>query len=371
MKPGGRLASLDTLRGFDMMFIMGAPACLTLALSALGCRQPWLEEQFQHAVWHGLRFQDTIFPLFLFLAGVSWPFSLAKRRSRGDSRAAIVRKITARCAMLVLLGCVYNNVLKLDFANMVWGSVLARIGIAWAAAATLSVFVGTRKRIFVAAAILLAHWATCVFVSAPDAPGLDPLSMDGCFAGWLDRMLLPGKLTVPGVISNQGVLSTFPAIVTAMLGVFAGELLRRDDISGCRKSGCLAAGAAGLAVCGALVAFAFGRYSMPLNKILWSSSFVLVVGGYSAALLSLFYWLIDVKGWWRRTLFFRVIGMNSITIYMMNCIMGFGVFAKFFLGGFAGLLPPEWGSVVIAAGTFGFEWLFLYFLYRKNTFLRV
>ena len=371
MSAGGRLASLDTQRGFDMMFIMGAPACITLALAASGCGQPWLEDQFRHVVWHGLHFQDTIFPLFLFLAGVSWPFSLAKRRARGDSRAAVVRKIAVRCATLVLLGCVYNGVLKLDFPNMVWGSVLSRIGIAWAAAAAMSVFVGTRKRVFVAAAILLAHWATCVLVSAPDAPGLDPLSRDGCFAGWLDRVILPGRLTVPGVISNQGVFSTFTAIVTAMLGVFAGELLRRDDLSGGRKAGLLAAGAAGMAACGTLAAYAFGRYSIPFNKILWSSSFVLVVGGYSAAMLSLFYWLVDVKGWWRRTLFFRVIGMNSITIYMMNCIMGFGVFAKFFLGGFAGTLPPEWGSVVLAAGTFGFEWLFLYFLHCKNTFLRV
>ena len=355
-----------------MLFIMGFASFLTLTLAALGCRLEWLEEQFRHVAWHGLRFEDTIFPLFLFLAGVSWPFSLAKRRARGDSTAAILRKIVSRGLTLALLGFVYNGVLKFDFPNMVWGAVLTRIGIAWALAAALSVFAGTRTRIGIAAAILLAHWAICVLVAAPDAPaGADPLSVEGCFAGWLDRTLLPGRLTQPGLISNQGVLSTFPAVVTAMLGVFAGELLRRTDLSGGRKAALLAAGAAGLVCAGIGVAFGFGRYSMPFNKILWSSSFVLAVGGYSAAMLALFYWLIDVKGWWRRTLFFRVIGMNSITIYMANGIMGFGLFATFFFGGVAGLLPDAWGKALLAGATVGFEWLFLYFLYRKEVFLRV
>ena len=367
----GRLTSLDTLRGFDMLFIMGFTGFLTQLLAALGCRSLWLETQFQHAIWHGLRFEDTIFPLFLFLAGVSWPFSLAKRRARGDSTGKIVRKIVGRGLTLAVFGFVYNGILNLDFPNMIWGAVLTRIGIAWMLAALFSVFVGTRLRIGIAAAVLLAHWAVCVLVTAPDTPGLDPLSMKGCFAGWLDRVLMPGKLTQPGVISNQGILSTIPAVVTAMLGVFAGELLRRENLSGSRKAGLLALGAAALAMAGALVAFAFGRWSMPFNKILWSSSFVLVVGGYSTAMLALFYWLIDVKGWWRHTLFFRVIGANSITIYMAKRIMGFGLFATFFFGGLAGLLPDVWGRTLLSAATIAFEWLFLYILYRKNMFLRV
>jgi len=366
-----RLVSLDVLRGFDMLFIMGFASALTLTLTALGWRQEWLETQFEHVAWHGLRFEDTIFPLFLFLAGVSWPFSLAKRRARGDTTASIVCKIVQRGLTLVVLGFIYNKVLTLDFVNMTWGSVLTRIGIAWAVAATLSVFAGRRMRVFVAVAILLAHRAVCVLVSAPDAPGLDPLSMKGCFAGWVDRMLLPGKLTQPGIISNQGILSTFPAIVTAMLGVFAGELLRRDDLSGNVKAARLAFGAGGLIAAGVLVAFGFGRLSMPFNKILWSSSFVLTVGGYSAAMLAVFYWLIDVKGWWKRTLFFRVIGMNSITIYLLNRIMGFAIIANFFFSGVAGRLPETWGKALIAVTTVGFEWLFLYGLYRKDVFLRV
>jgi len=376
----GRLLSLDVLRGFDMLFIMGFAGALTTTLAALGCRQEWLETQFVHVAWHGLRFEDTIFPLFLFLAGVSWPFSLAKRRANGDTNAAIVRKIVQRGLTLAVLGLLYNGLLKFDFANMVFGPVLLRIGFAWAVAATLSVFAGRRTRIGIAVAILLIHWAICVFVPAPDATSafgipaaeVDPLSAKGCFAGWLDRLLMPGKLTQPGIIANQGILSSFPAIVTAMLGVFAGELLQRKDLGDSRKAGCLAVGAAVLVALGVLNAYAFGPYSMPFNKILWSSSFTLVVGGYSAGMLALFYWLIDVKGWWTHVLFFKVIGMNSITIYMANRILGgFGGISKFFFGGAAGLLPELWGTALLAAGTVACEWFFLYFLYRKNTFLRV
>ena len=167
-----RLMSLDALRGADMLFIMGFQAFLVQLLAALGCQCGFLEEQFEHVAWHGLRFEDTIFPLFLFLAGVSWPFSLAKRRARGDSTAQIVRKVVGRGLTLCTLGFVYNGVCKFDFANMVWGAVLARIGIAWALAALLSVFLGRRSRIVVAAAILLGYWGVCVFVSAPDAAGL-------------------------------------------------------------------------------------------------------------------------------------------------------------------------------------------------------
>ena len=368
-----RLLSLDALRGFDMLMIMGfGPLVINLCIALGWGSDCALAQQFTHVKWHGLRFEDTIFPLFLFLAGVSWPFSLASRRARGDTTAAILRKIASRCAALMFLGFVYNGLLKFDFAHMCWGPVLTRIGIAWAVAATLSVLVGLRGRIAIAVTILLAYWAICVFVTAPDAAaGLDPLSMKGCFAGWVDRMLMPGRLTQPGIIANQGILSTFPAVVTAMLGVFAGEFLRREDLTGERKAAGLALGAAGLVCAGLLVAFGCGRYSMPHNKILWSTSFTLTVGGYSAAMLSLFYWLIDVKGWWKRTLFFRVIGMNSITIYMAQWLIPFKAVSERVFGGIAGLFGGAWSAVVLSVGYVTLCWLLLYFLYRKNTFLKV
>lgn len=362
---------MDVLRGFDMFIIMGMAVLIEQFAAASGWNATWFIDQLHHAKWHGLRFYDTVFPLFLFLAGVSWPFSLARQRERGMSTGAIVRKIVRRGMMLSLLGFVYNGLLKLDFPNMIWGTVLMRIGLAWALAALLSVFICTRKLIILAVVVLLTYWGVCVFVAAPDAPGLDPLSVQGCFAGWVDRILMPGKLTIPGVISNQGILSTLPSFVTALLGIFSGEILRRKDFTGDRKAGLLGVGAMALVAFGCLMAFGFGRFSVPFNKILWSSSFTLVVGGYSAALLAIFYWLIDVKGWWTRTLFFQVIGVNSIIIYMANRIVNFGSIATFFFGGLAELLPSAWGRVVLTCSALGFQWVFLWSLYRKHVFLHV
>ncbi len=371
MNHNQRVVSLDVLRGLDMLFIMGFTVFLLRFQEALGVRAEWLETQFSHGAWHGLRFYDTIFPLFLFLAGVSWPFSLARRRARGDSTAAIVRQILKRGLILSLLGFVYDGILKLDFANLIWGAVLTRIGIAWAIAALLSLWLNTRRLVAVAAAVLLGYWAVSVLVVAPDAPGLDPLSAKGCFAGWLDRRFMPGALTQPGIISNQGIFSTLPSVVTALLGIFAGQWLRRTELSGNRRTLGLLLAAAGLAALGCAVAYGFGRYSMPFNKILWSTSFTLAVGGYSAAMLALCYWLIDVKGWWRHHLFFKVIGMNSITIYMANKVVDFAFISSFCFGGLAGLLPTAWGEVLLLGGELGFRWLLLYFLYRHQVFLRV
>ena len=126
-----------------------------------------------------------------------------------------------------------------------------------------------------------------------------------------------------------------------------------------------------LAFAGLLVAFGFGAWSMPLNKILWSTSFTLVVGGYSMAMFAIFYWVIDVKGFSGWTFFFRVIGMNSITIYLAQKIVPFRSVSEFFLAGAASLLPEAWADVVIRIGYVAVCWLFLLFLYRKNVFLKV
>ena len=105
--------------------------------------------------------------------------------------------------------------------------------------------------------------------------------------------------------------------------------------------------------------------------MLWSSSFVLVVGAYSLGMLALFYYIIDVRGWQKWTLFFRVIGLNSITIYMAQRIISFSSINRFFLGGLAGLVPEAWGTLILSIGYVAICWLFLYFLYRKNIFLKI
>ena len=365
-----RLMSLDTLRGFDMMFIMGL-AGLVMAICSLfpGGEDCWLSVTMKHVKWHGLAHHDTIFPLFLFIAGISFPFSYGKQVSNGMSKKSIYLKILKRFFILVALGVVYNGFFKLDFANLRICSVLGRIGFAWAAAAVLFINFKPMTRAIICAVILVAYWLIVGYIPAPDVPGGDPLTMEGTIVGWVDRMITPGRLIYnQGNFDPEGILSAFPAIVTAMLGMFTGEFVRQPEekISGNRKAGYMGLASLAILAVGLVWSLVF-----PINKMLWSSSFVLVVGSYSLAMFALFYWIIDVKGWQKWTLFFRVIGLNSITIYMAQSIIKFGNIRNFFLSGLVEKLPENWGAVVNYGGYIAVCWLFLYFLYRQKIFLKI
>ena len=362
-----RLLSLDALRGFDMLFIMGFAGLVT-ALCKLcpGEFSDWMTAQMGHADWNGFFHHDTIFPLFLFIAGISFPFSLAKQREKGMSERSIYLKVIRRGLTLVALGFVYSGLFKLDFATLRLPSVLGRIGLAWMFAALLFVNFNVRTRAVIAAAILLGYGLLLQFVAAPDAGGAGPLTLEGNIVGYVDRIVMPSHLLGGRGFDPEGLLSTLPAIVTAMLGMFTGEFVRRSDIRGGRKTLWMAAAAAALLAAG----LAFSGV-LPVNKKLWSSTFVCVVGAYSLGMFALFYYLIDVRGWRRWTLFFRVVGLNSITIYLAQRIVGFGRISDFFLGGIASKCPEAVAAVISSAGYVAVCWLFLYFLYRKNVFLKV
>ena len=367
-----RLESLDALRGFDMMFIMGVSS-LIIAICQLfpDGDNSWLVRQMGHCSWNGLTHHDTIFPLFLFLAGVSWPFSLSKQRAAGKSTGRIVGKVLRRALILIALGVVYNGFFKFDFANLRVASVLGRIGLAWMGAALIYMFVKSPwKRGVICAAILIGYWLLVRFVQAPDMPaGSDPLSMQGSIVGWVDRNLMPGKLLYDGGrFDPEGLLGTIPAIVSAMLGMFAGDLVRlpQDKMTGGRKTLWLLVAAAACLVLGLLWSLDF-----PINKKLWSSSFVLVVASYCFACFALFYYLIVVKGHRKWAFPLKVIGMNSITIYMLQKIVSIPSINRFFLEGFAGLFSPGVEKVIFATGYVLICWLILYFLYRKDVFLKV
>ncbi len=367
MAENRRLASLDALRGFDMLFIMGFSG-LVASLCALWPNPVTdaIAENMKHVQWDGLAHHDTIFPLFLFIAGVSFPFSMEKQRFNGAAGKSILWKVMKRCLILIGLGLVYNGFFKLDFANLRCASVLARIGIAWAVSAVLYMFCSLRTRGITAAVILVGYSLLLCLTVAPDAPaGASPLSQEGCLAGYLDRVFLPGKL-IYGDFDPEGLLSTIPAAVTAMLGMFTGEFLLKSRISESRKALWMFIGAIVLTVIGLI-----WSHFMPINKKLWSSSFVCVVGGYSLGMLSLFYYIIDVKGWKRWAFFFQVIGLNSITIYMAQRIIGFSRISDFFLGGLAGLYPEHIAKIISGTGYIAVCWLFLYFLYKKKVFLKI
>lgn len=365
-----RLASLDTLRGFDMLFIMGF-STLIIAVCRLipGGTDWWIYHQQFHPEWNGLTHHDTIFPLFIFIAGISFPFSFAKQQEKGVPLLKTYWKIIRRALILILFGLICNGLLKFGFADLRYWSVLARIGLAGMLASILYIHFKPAVRVVIAAVLLVGYWLLVGFVTAPDAPpGAGPLTLEGNIVGYVDRCLFPGHLYkgTGGIFDPEGTLSTLPAVVTAMMGMFAGEWVRRKDVSEGRKVLSMAVAAAVLLAVGLVWAQWF-----PINKKLWTSSFVLVTGAYSLALFALFYWIVDVRGWRKWILPFTVIGMNSITVFMAPRVIDFKFATNFFLEGLCGLMDPLWAKVVWQCGYLALVWLFLYFLYKKKIFLKV
>lgn len=367
MKENKRLQSLDALRGFDMFFIMGGGSLL-LALSAFlpDGMHAVVSEQLGHKAWHGFAFYDLIFPLFLFLAGLSFPFSLNKQYSAGKSRVDVSLKVVRRGLLLVLLGMLYNGLLQFDFESMRYASVLGRIGLAWMFAALIYIWAGRRISMTLSVAILVGYWILLSLTVAPDAPdGSSPFSMEGSIVGYIDRLLLPGRLHLE-IHDPEGLLSTLPAIVTAIAGIFTGEYVRSSSSAGLRKCSVMFISALLLLFAGYMWDSVF-----PLNKNLWTSSFACCAAGWSLLLFALFYLVIDVLGYVRWTLFFRVIGMNSITIYLAQEFFDFYKPVETLFGGILKMLPQTlypsayWLCYVLVC------WGLLYFLYRKKIFLKV
>ena len=366
MDANKRLASLDALRGFDMLFICGLASLITAICSLFpNGSESWLAQQMTHVDWNGLRHHDTIFPLFLFIAGISFPFSYAKQKAVGASKAQTCLKIVRRALLLVLFGFICNGLFKLQFEHFRFYSVLARIGMAWMFASFMFISFKPGTRAIIAGAILIGYWLLLRFVPAPDAPGADPFSFEGNLVGYIDRVLMPGHL-YNDTFDPEGLLSLLPSIVTAMLGMFTGELVQAQGPSGGRKTLIMISAAVAMLILGLI----WSRW-FPINKKLWSSSFVLVVGAYSLAMFALFYWIIDVKGLDGWILPLRVVGMNSITIFMAPRIINFRYATDFFLKGVQDLCTPELGKVIWYAGYLTLIWLFLYFLYKKKIFLKI
>ena len=372
----GRLESLDVLRGFDMLFIMGFASLVIGVCKAFGCGDGfWLVEQMRHPEWIGVTQHDTIFPTFIFIAGLSFPFSMAKQLANGRTKTAIALRILKRAAILFLLGMVFERYFM--GSPFRFGSVLGRIGISWALAALMSVAFGVRVRILVLAAAVLGYWWLNLAFAAPDHPDCGVFTPQGNIVCWFDRAFVAplGRIT-PGTerlpFDNQTALSTVMAMVTAMLGVFTGEFVRtwRGRMSGDRMAGVLFGGAVVLGFAGWLVACGCGRWSFPFSKVLWSPSFTFVVAAYSLGLFAVFYWLIDVRGWWRHTLFFRVIGLNAIAIYLAQPILGFSRVNEYFFGRLAGLFPEPAAGLVLGTTYVMVCWLFLLFLHRNKIYLK-
>ena len=362
----GRLLSLDVLRGFDMSFIMGGEVVL-ICLASLFPGLEFLGAQMGHSQWDGFTFYDLIFPLFLFLAGISFPFSKAKQLSMGKTKGTISLKVLKRGLILVLLGVVYNGLPEFDFATLRYASVLGRIGLAWMFASLLYIWFSRKWLLVFSGVVLLGYWMLLALVAAPDAPvGASSLSVDGCIVGYVDRCLLPGTLH-NGIHDPEGLLSTLPAIVTALLGIFTGEFVRSKGIANEYKKVAVMLGASV-----ALLAVGYVWNTVfPINKNLWSSAFVCCAGGWSLLLFALFYLVVDVLQWRKWAFPLRVIGMNSITIYLAQQFFDFSKPVNTLFGGVLKLLPEDYYALGWWCCYMLVCWSLLYFLYRKNVFLKV
>ena len=359
---GTRLRSLDALRGFDMLWIVGGAAVLRcLAESPGGGLLTWMAGQTHHVEWNGFKAYDGIFPLFLFLAGVSMPLSFAARQRHGDTKARLTLHALRRGVTLVLLGGVYNGLLAFDWNNLRWASVLGRIGLAWMLAALLVLRLDcTRKLAYCTAGILLGYWAMVTLIPVPGqgAPSLEPGKN---LVDWFDSRFMPGRL-YKGNRDPEGLLATFPAIATCLSGVLAGRWL--DGLRPPGEKALRLAGAGALAV---LLALLWSQV-LPFNKNLWSSSFVVLNAGGGLLLLALFYWVIDVRGWQAWSFPLQVIGTNAITIYLLSSFIDFGGLGELLVGGqVPGRLHPAIG---IGSGLM-LKWLLLYALYKRRIFLKV
>ena len=393
-----RVRSVDALRGFDMMWILGAGIFVN-ALDKLSASAPtrMIAAQLEHVEWEGVRFYDFIFPLFLFIVGVSLVFSLDRTLNR-EGRAKAVAQIVRRSVLLFLFGVLYTGGLSHKWPEVTLGGVLHRIAACYFFAALIYVWCAKRLKAIavIAAGLLVGYWALLTFVPFPDLEleessveeiaqrigSHDPAAIAAAvpervhgvyeetrnLANYLDFRFLPGKKMSRYYI-NEGLLSTLPSIAICLFGIFAGRLLK-SGIAPHRKVVLLfVAGAVGILL-GSLWSLQF-----PLIKRIWTSSFILVASGYSAMMLGLFYYLVDVRKWSRWCEPFVWIGMNPITLYLLSRVINYTQIAEMFVGGdvkaFFDAQAKGLGSLVVATFGLGLVFLLAWFLHRRKIFLRV
>ncbi len=361
-----RLVSLDALRGFDMFWILGMET-VAFELGKLYPAAAGLCAQLEHVPWAGFHFLDLVFPMFVFISGASQAFSVHASLQRVGP-VATARKIILRAAVLYLLGLLYYQGIANGVGSVRWVGVLQRIAICNLAAGLLLCFASGRTRLVITAAILLGYYLLLRFVPPPGGQMGDfAEGPEHNLANWVDFQFLPGRRW-DKTHDPEGLLSTFPAIASALLGVMAGEYLRSGVGAGrqASKAGVLVGAGIALAALGWLWGLDF-----PIIKKLWTSSFVLVAGGYSLVLLGAFYWVIDVAGVSGWAAPFIWIGMNPITLYLMERLMRIEDLIKAAVGGpiSAAFGPAEvlWLAVMYTAFNIGVAW----WLHRRRIYLKV
>ena len=398
-KEATRLASLDALRGFDMLWIVGGGAVAS-ALEKMDSNgfTTFLTRQLTHATWEGFRFYDLIFPLFLFMVGVSMAISVEKALSKGGG-GAVIGRVVRRSVLLFSLGVFATGGFSKPWPDVALGGVLHRIAACYGFGTLIYVFVRRAWGLLAVSVVLLVgYWALVTYVPVPDlrlekavveeianrigsrAPSAIAASVSEVVTGsyaeglnltnYLDFRFMPGRKPQLYYL-NEGLLSTLPALALPLFGALAALLLRNPGVNSWRKV--LWLGSAGV------LAVSLGllwSVQFPLIKRIWTSSFVLVTGGTSACLLAIFYAIIDVLGYrvWCRP--FEWIGCNPLAIYLISPIVGFPTLANRLVGGdvrnaLDHYVAAGLGGLVVAMTGLALVALFARFLYQRGIFLRV
>jgi len=364
LKSNNRLYSLDALRGFDMFWIIGAEEIFH-KMAEIKTNVFWhgLSNQFIHPEWHGFVFYDLIFPLFLFLSGVAIPYSIGSQLSKGETKIKLLKRVIKRGIILILLGIIYNNGLEIkSIEDIRFGSVLGRIGLAYMFANVIYLFANKKNQILWFFSLMLGYWGIILCFSAPGFfPG--DLSIEGNIISYLDRLVMPGKLFL-GIHDPEGLFSTIPAISTALIGIYTGNLIMKSN----KKRSTVKLIITGLLF---IVVAQIWNLFFPINKNLWTSSFVLQCGGLSMILMAIFYYLIDVLGYHKWAFFFKVIGMNSILIYMSIVFINWKFTTNSIFKWLFDIVGEPYNSVVCVICLLMVQWMFLYLLYKKKIFLRI
>ncbi len=390
-----RIIAIDALRGFNMFWILGADILVT-SLKGLWNNPAtrFLAVQVDHSDWSGFTFYDFIFPLFIFIVGLSAALSLPKSLER-SGRSATILRIIRRSLLLYVLGFIYYGGFAKLWPEVRLLGVLQRIAICYLVAGILFCFFRARGLAAVAAVILLGYWAALALVPFPDLrpAGITEICRETGFAdssklnfastsmlrgvylkgvnlaNYIDQRFLPG-FKWDGSWDPEGLASTPAAIVTCLAGVLAGLFLVDGKRTGAKKAVTLAlAGAA---------AFAVGlvwNIPLPIIKKIWTPSYVLVAAGFSLMLLAGFYYLVELRGMRRWTIPFVWIGMNPITVYLFDTIVDFHKLADTIAGGSVRNLfesvTPGLGDFIRAVLALALAVMFCRFLYVKKIFLKL
>ena len=375
-----RLLSLDVVRGITIAFM--------IMVNNNGGPGSW--RFMNHAEWNGLTPTDLVFPTFAFVIGVSIVFAFAGRLARGANRAQLARHTVQRAIVLFLFGIIVNSFPFFHLAHMRFYGVLQRLAVCYLVCGLFYLYDQRASTKWAAlAAALIGYWVLIRWVPIPGVgvPGRDVPFMDMTqnLTSWIDRHVFPHHLYLYAPAHNvrdpEGLLSDLPAIGTTLMGVLAGIWLRTQRTVKSKAAGLALACIASLAI-GYLWSLEF-----PLNKNMWTSSFVLVAGGYSLALLTFAYWAIEQMNWRKGwTYVWLVFGSNAIAAYMFSELMP-GIFynihigdphdprsnliAKVFLHTFAHIPSPGWAAFAYSVSFCAFCFIPVWILYKKKIFLKV